>query len=168
LEVDCTSCALVTYISARMAASLCPEHTVLLRRLPGWVAQAWSCVEHTNVPRNEIHFYHPDGSFTFSRAEQNAGDVHTFRPAAGGGPHFELVVRYSQEDAHPLADQYRPGVCLLNIGNGEMRTAQLSWGAQESMVPSTVPLSGPIEGVSLGLWRVKSACDDDVPDNDTI
>ena len=160
LEVDCTSCAGVSYLSARLVASL-TSPPVLLRRLPAWAAQPWACVQHTNVPPGELHTYFPDGSFQFSRADQNRGDVHTFRPAAGGGPHFELVVRYAFEDTHPLAaPHYRPGVCVLHTGEGEMRTAQLSWGP-DSAVPPEVPLAGPVEGMSLGLWRVKTAAMDD-------
>jgi len=109
----------------------------------------------TPLSLGEVHTYRLDGSFSFSRGSQAEGSVVSFRPCPAG--HFELVVRYIDEDAFALLGlpHYRPGVSIAHEGAGVMRTAQLT-----SVFGSEVPDGVPSEdgaGLVTGVWRVMPA-----------
>ncbi len=150
--LNAASCTHVTHASVTRAAA----RPVTVQRLPSWFAQRWVCVRHRSIQVGEVHEYHLDGTFQFTRAAQNSGNVLGFTPV--GSSHFELSVQYDDEEA--LAQfglpGWRPCVCVKLCADGrEMRTAQ-----RTSIMDSSCPASIPDEdepGVCTGHWRLEEA-----------
>ena len=163
--VDAVSCEHVTHASVQLAAG-----RVRVRRLPPWFARAWRCVQHRHIPVGEVHRYYEDGSFSFTRVAQSAGWVTSWRaaPAPEGSTeapgHFQFVVRFSEEDAvvggAALAQGWRPGICVRAEGPDHMRSAQRTWGLDQS-APETLPLADT-HNVSTGLWQAVEDDDGDM------
>ena len=114
-------------------------------------------MRHATIPVGEVHSYAADGSFAFSRAAQNRGDVVSFVPSANG-EHFDMVVRYSEEDALQLppgagAARWRPGLALCADGIDSMRTSQLIH-VVDSSVPPDIPAEDELGVLNVGSWTV--------------
>ena len=159
--IDAAGCEHVTHAAAQLAAG-----RVLVRRLPPWFARAWRCVQHRHIPEGEVHRYFDDGSFSFTRAAQSAGWVTSWRaapppPGSAEAPgHYQLVVRFSEEDVMVAGGQgWRPGICVGMEGPRHMRSAQRTWGLDQS-APDTLPLADT-HNVSTGLWQAVVEDDDD-------
>ena len=114
-------------------------------------------MRHATIPAGEVHEYFTDGTFKFSRTAQNCGDVISFTKAAAS-EHWELVVRYSDEDAldalAPMGvavGRWRPGLAIAVDGASGMRTAQLI-NAFDSAVPAEVPAEDEPGVLNVGTW----------------
>ena len=163
--IDAVECAHVTEASSRLAAG-----RVVIRRLPAWFSRAWRCMEHRTIPVGEVHRYAPDGSFRFSREQQNSGFVVSWRaapapPDGGEAPgHFQFVVRFDDEAALALVGlpNWRPGICVKAEGERLMRSAQRRGGADNN-APDTLPLVDA-PGLVCGLWEAQDDEEEDAHD----
>ena len=163
--VDAVSCEHVTHASVQLAAG-----RVLVRRLPPWFARAWRCVQHRHIPAGEVHRYYDDGTFSFTRGAQNAGWIASWRaapppPDSTEPPgHYQLVVRFSEEDAieaaGALVQGWRPGICVRAEGPQHMRSAQRTWGLDHS-APETLPVVDT-HNVAAGFWQAVEDDDGDM------
>jgi hypothetical protein len=158
--VDAVGCAAVSHASVAHARALgAPPNT--LRRLPAWFARRWRCVRHRRIPANELHQYFADGTFRFARAAQASGCVLSYAPAPAVTPeapplgYFHLIARYDDEAALAAAGlpDWRPGVCIRQVGAHGMHTAQ-----RTSLADNSCPERMPDEdedGICTGVWRAE-------------
>jgi hypothetical protein len=163
--IDAVECAHVTHESV-VAAGAAGGH-VLVRRLPAWFARPWRCVQHRNIPVGELHQYFPDGTFRFSRFDQNAGCVVSWRaappqPGEEQPPgHHQLVVRFDDEGALAAIGLpgWRPGINVRAEGPRHMRSAQRR-SHHDTSAPETLPLVDA-PNVACGYWEAVEDGDDD-------
>lgn len=148
--VDAAYCIGVTNNAATFAA----QRGKTVYRLPDWFAKRWVCKRHSLIPTGEIHEYKLDGTFVFSREMQAEGYVVSFMKAVHGD-HCELYVEYSDDPGiWPDGERWRPGVCIQQMTEGAMRTAQRVGGVWHC--PDALP-EEDAPGVCTGLWRAADA-----------